>query len=73
MRTQCFAKLHHTGRVLSMVSYLSIIPAETSWSCCTEHRSGVSHRQDEVQEIESSDKKQQSGLDPSCQMKCSKI
>ena len=73
LRTQCFVKLYHTGRVLSLVSYLSITLAKTGWGCCTEPRSGVSHRQDEVQEIRSSDKNQQGGLYLGCCMKCSKI
>lgn len=73
LRTQCFVKLCHTGRVLSLVLYLSIAPAETGWGCCTEPRSGVSHRQDEVQQIRSSDKNEQGGLYLGCCMKCSKI
>ena len=72
-RTQCFVKLYHPGRVPSLVSYLSITLAETGWGCCTEPRSGVSHRQEEVQKIRSSDKNQQGGLYLGCHMKCSKI
>lgn len=73
LRTQCFEKLYHTGRVLSLVWYLCTTLAETGWGCRTEPRPGVSHRQDEVQQIRSSDKNQQGALYLGCRMKCSKI
>lgn len=41
LRTQCFVKLYRTGRVLSLVSYLSTTLAETGWGGRTEPRSGV--------------------------------
>lgn len=47
--------------------------SEADWGRHTKLRSGVSHRQDQVQQIRSSDKNQRGGLYLGCRMKCSKI
>lgn len=51
-------ELYQTGRVLSLVLFLSITLGGTGWGCC---RAGVSHSQEEAQEIESSNGSQQGG------------
>lgn len=61
LRTQGFVELYQTGRVLSLVLFLSITPGGTGWGCCPEPRAGVSHSQEEAQEIGSSDGIQQGG------------
>jgi len=73
LKTQCWVKLCHTGKVRNLVSYLSITLAVTGRGGHTEPSLGVSHRQDKVQQIRGSDKKQQGGLYLGCHMKCSKI
>lgn len=59
LRTQGFVELYQTGRVLSLVLFLSITPGGTGWG--PEPRAGVSHSQEEAQEIGSSDGIQQGG------------